>query len=147
MKTKLCICYKCVRDLCPAPVCSLVGGTISVRPHGPRLVDSVGFLVVSLPAPPGSFVSLALPQVFLGSARGLPVGLCICHRLLLGEASQETVMLGSCLQAEQSIINSVRAWLSHMGWVSSWGSHWLADSSVCDSSLFPKHLVGKTTFG
>ena len=34
-------------------------------------------------------------------------------------------MLGSCLQAEQSI-NSVRGWLSPMEWISSFTSHWLA---------------------
>ena len=28
-------------------------------------------------------------------------------------------MLGSCLQAQQSIINSVRGWVSHLEWVSS----------------------------
>ena len=50
-------------------------------------------------------------------------------------------MLGSCLQAQQSIINSVRGWFSPLGWVSSWASH---------SWLFPRsllHLVDKTAFG
>ena len=40
MKTKLNICYKCVGSLGSAPECFLVGGSVSVSPHGPRLVDS-----------------------------------------------------------------------------------------------------------
>lgn len=35
-------------------------------------------------------------------------------------------MLGSCLQAEHSIIDSGRNWTLPIGWVSIWGSHWLA---------------------
>ena len=45
-------------------------------------------------------------------------------------------MLGSCLQAKQTIINSVRGWLPTMGWVSSWASHWLATPSIFSLSLF-----------
>ena len=41
--------------------------------------------------------------------------------MLLGEASQETGMLGSYPKAKQNIINTVRVWLSPMGWVSSEG--------------------------
>jgi hypothetical protein len=48
MKTKLHICYICVGNLGPPHACSLVVDSVSVSPHGPRLVDSVGFLVVSL---------------------------------------------------------------------------------------------------
>jgi hypothetical protein len=44
-------------------------------------------------------------------------------------------MLCSCLQAEQSIINSVRGWLSPTEWVSSWASHWLTIPSVSSLSL------------
>ena len=36
------------------------------------------------------------------------MGLCICFHPLLDEASQETVMLGSCMQAQQSIADSVK---------------------------------------
>lgn len=43
----------------------------------------------------------------------LAMDLCICFYLLLDETSQETVMLGSCLQVYQSTVNSVRCWLSH----------------------------------
>jgi len=28
----------------PVPACSLVGASVSVSPHGPRLVDSLGLL-------------------------------------------------------------------------------------------------------
>jgi hypothetical protein len=48
MKTKLNTCYKCVGGLDPAPECSLAGDSVSVSSHGPRVVDSVGFLVVPL---------------------------------------------------------------------------------------------------
>ena len=37
-------------------------------------------------------------------------------------------MLSSCQQAQKSIINSVRGWLSHIGWVQSWGSYWFPQS-------------------
>jgi hypothetical protein len=47
MKTKLHICYKCVGGLDPGPASSLVGGSVSVSPQGPRLVDSVYFLSLS----------------------------------------------------------------------------------------------------
>jgi hypothetical protein len=57
------------------------------------------------------------------------VGLCISFYLLKDEAFRETVMLGSGLQAEQSIINSVRDWLYHqmglkavIGWQVLWMS-------------------------
>lgn len=62
---------------------------------------------------------------------------------LLDEASQETAVLGSCLQAQPSVINSVKGWLSPMGWGSDWGSHWLAVPSV--SVFTPARLqVGQT---
>lgn len=46
MKTKLHISCICVGDLCPVHACSLFG-SVSVSPHGPRLVDSAGLLVLS----------------------------------------------------------------------------------------------------
>ena len=58
MNTKMHICYICVGGLGLSHVCSLVGDSISVRPYGPRLVDSVGFLIVPLtPLAPSSFLS------------------------------------------------------------------------------------------
>lgn len=39
------------KGLSLAPACTLVGGSVSVNPCMPRLVASVGFLVVSLTSP------------------------------------------------------------------------------------------------
>jgi hypothetical protein len=85
MKTKLHICYKCVGGPSPVPAYSLVGGSVSVNLHGPRLVDSVGLLVESLSPPAPSIMSSTLPT----APQALPVGVCICFHLLLDEASQE----------------------------------------------------------
>lgn len=67
--------------------------------HGLRLVDSVGFIVVSLtPLAP----SILSPHHFTRNPKlrlMFDCGLCICFHQLLDEASQETVMLGSYLQA------------------------------------------------
>jgi hypothetical protein len=48
MKIKLHISYICVGSIGPSHACSLIGGSVSVSPHGPRLVGSVDFLEVSL---------------------------------------------------------------------------------------------------
>ena len=47
MKTKLHIYYICVEGLGLSHACSLVHGSVSVSPYGSRLVEAVGFLVVS----------------------------------------------------------------------------------------------------
>jgi hypothetical protein len=112
-----------------------------MSPHKARLVDSVGLM--SLTPLAQSILSPILPQDFPGTTWCVAVGLCICFHKQLDEASQETVMLGSCLQAQQSIICSVRDWLSYMGCMSSWVSHWLAIPSI----FIPAHLVGRTNFG
>jgi hypothetical protein len=39
-------------------------------------------------------------------------------------------MLGSCLQAQQSIIKGLRGLLSYIRWISSQESHWLARNSL-----------------
>jgi hypothetical protein len=44
-------------------------------------------------------------------------------------------MLGTCLQAEQSIINNVRDWYLPMGCVLSLAGYWLAFPSVFAPSL------------
>ena len=69
MKTKLHICYKwgCV-GLGPASVCYLVGGSVSVGPHGSRLVDSVSLLVVSLTLLGCSLLFPTCPQDSLSSS-------------------------------------------------------------------------------
>jgi hypothetical protein len=62
MRTKLYICYISIGSLGPYHVCSLIGGSVSGNPFGPKLIDFVGFLMVSL-------TSLALlPQDPLSSA-------------------------------------------------------------------------------
>jgi hypothetical protein len=55
MKTKLHTYYKCLGGLGPAHEFSSVGGLVFVSLHGTILVDSVGFLLVSL-------ILLTLPQ-------------------------------------------------------------------------------------
>ena len=130
--SKLNMCYICVGDIVPVYPCPSVDGSVSVNPHDPMLVSPVGFLVIFLTSPAPSVLSLSLPQDSLHSGVGV---LYICFHQLLDEASQMTVMLGSCMQAYQSINNSVRGWLSAMEWVSSWVSHWLAIPSVSVPSL------------
>lgn len=70
MKTKWHI-YKCVGGLDPAPARFLVGGSVFVSYYGPRLVDSVCLLLVSLdpfgslnPYAPLSQRFLQLPLMF-----------------------------------------------------------------------------------
>jgi len=62
MKTKLHICYVCVRGLGPAHAYSLVGGSVSESSHGPRLVGSVGLPVVSMTPPTPSILLQVLLQ-------------------------------------------------------------------------------------
>ena len=75
MKTKLHICYKCVGGLGSGHVQSLFGGPVSVSLHGPRLVYSVGLLVMSLTPLASSFLPLTLPQDLLVS-RSLYESMC-----------------------------------------------------------------------
>jgi hypothetical protein len=76
------------------------------------------------------------------------VGFNISFYLLLDKIYQEIAMLGSCLQALQSIINSV--WgllaLSHeMGLEV--GQSLVGHSLNLCSIFIPVHLVGRTNFG
>jgi hypothetical protein len=48
MKTKLHNCNICAEGLYQSHACSLVGSSVSVSPYGPKLVDSLCFLMVSL---------------------------------------------------------------------------------------------------
>ena len=105
MKNKLHSCYISVGDLGPVSEYSLVGGSVSEGPHWPRLVDSVGPLVASLTFPARSILPHKIVIVYPLPTR-LPE-LCLLFgcgfqslfHQLLGKVSQETVMLGSCLQA------------------------------------------------
>ena len=76
----------------------------SVRSHGPRLVDSVSLFVVFFAC--SVFIWLVKFRIILFHKTpdlclmfGLQVGLCIYLHPLLDEASQETVILCSYLQA------------------------------------------------
>jgi hypothetical protein len=67
MKIKLHFFYICTGDLGPAHACSLVDGSVSGRPKGSRLVDSVGLSVDFLSSSSSSFFSLTLPKDFWNS--------------------------------------------------------------------------------
>lgn len=89
----------------------------SVSPSGPRLIESVGFLVVSL----------WLLPFFLPGFHKL--------HLMFDSGSQhlfpsvplwslpDALMLGSCLHVWQNIIDSVGGGLPLMAWVSGWTRH------------------------
>lgn len=78
------------------------------------------------------------------------MGIWICLSQLLGRASQRAAIPGACLQAQHSIINTMRYWCLPMGWVSKWAGHWLAFPLVFASSVFlqfwVKSLVGGLVF-
>ena len=62
MKTKLLTCYICARDL-GAPIAScLLGDSVSGKPQGSRLVDSVGLSVESLTSSGPSVLPPTLPK-------------------------------------------------------------------------------------
>ena len=73
MKTKL---HTCVEGLPPSHACSLVGSLVSVGPYGPRLVDYVGFLVMSLTSLALSILlshcSIEFPKLCHGSLHLFP---------------------------------------------------------------------------
>jgi hypothetical protein len=90
MRTKLHNCYICPECLGQTCACSLVGGSVSGSPYGSRLVNSVGFLLVSS----GSFNHFSphpLPPDSPSSIQCLALGLCICFHQLLDEASLMTL--------------------------------------------------------
>ena len=67
---------------------------------------TLGLLVVTLTPQAHSILSTTLLQDFRSATWCVAVGLCICFLQLLDDTSQETVMLGFCLKAQQNIINS-----------------------------------------
>lgn len=92
-----CLLHIC-RGLLPAPVCSLIGGSVSESSQGYLTVGFLwGFLPIQglqFPPPPPSLL-----YMFPTSIQCLTVGICICFSQLLGRAFPRTVMLGSCQQA------------------------------------------------
>ena len=67
MTTQLHSHYIFVEGLRLSHECSLVGTPVSMSPHGPRLVNSVSFLVVSLTSLAPSILPTPLPRDFLSS--------------------------------------------------------------------------------
>ena len=65
-----------------------------------------------------------------------------------GRASQETAISGSCQQALLGICNSVWVWCLYIGWISRWGSLWMASAlhlvSVSPPMGILFHLVRRT---
>lgn len=105
-----------------SPCMLLVGGSVSVTPHEPRLDGSCS--VLDSQTFPNS--SSRLPELSLMFA-------CIhCHQLL-DEASEDNCAL--FLSASKDIINNVQGWLSLMGWVSYWTTQWMAIPLIPVSSL------------
>jgi hypothetical protein len=136
MKTKLLICYICAGGIGEAWTCSLVGDSVSWSLQVSRLFDSLVFLWSSYP----HRVLQSLTKFFcktVSSIYSLGTSLIISFYWLLDGASQRTVMLGSCLQAQRSIIHSVGDPF-HLG--QSLVSQFLL---LCHTHL----LVGRTHFG
>ena len=128
--------------------CSLVGGSVSVSSRGPRLVDYVGLLLVSLnlwllQSLPPFFHKIphAMPDVWLWVSAS--VSICCWMRL-----ATRQVMLTSCLQALQSIIDSVRDSLALSSEVGLELGQSLIGYSLNLCSIFTLvPLVGMTKFG
>ena len=76
---------------------SLVGGSVSVSSHETTLVDSVGFLVMSLNPLTPTILPPLLLQVSPSSPKLLAVSFCICFHHLLGEVILMTTELGTKL--------------------------------------------------
>jgi hypothetical protein len=132
-------------SLKPACACSLVSFSVSGSSKGSRLVETI-VLPVEFLSPSGSSIfPSTLPQGSLTSAQCLSVGVWICLSQLLDRASQRAPILGSYLQAQYSIINSVRDWCLPMGRVSKWANHWSAIPLV--SIFVPAFLLDRTNLG
>lgn len=114
--------YICVRGLGPS-LCMPFGWWLCLWEF-PGILVNWHCLPMGLPSPWGPLIlPLTLPQGSSTSVQCLSVDICICLSHLLGRASQRAVMLGSCLQAQHSIINSVRDWCLLMGWASQLVGH------------------------
>jgi hypothetical protein len=73
-------------------VCFLVGSSVSVNPHGSRLVDFISTYGSLTPLAP-SVLASTLSQDYPRSTQFLAVGLCIYLHQLLDETSQRPVVL------------------------------------------------------
>lgn len=125
---------------------------LSIKAQGSRFFTLLIFLWSSYPLQCLQFFPPTLLWESQTSVQCLAVGVCICFGQLLGGASLRIVMLGSCLQALQSIINNVRNWCLPMGKVSSWSSYWLTIPSVSAPSshlyfFWIGHILGQKFYG
>jgi hypothetical protein len=98
MQIQLHKCYICVEGLGTSQLCSLIGTSVSMNPHQPRLVDYVGVSYVFDPC--GSLTSL-FPLTHKITQLHIIFGCGSSHQLqqLLGKAILPTFMLVTSLQA------------------------------------------------
>lgn len=124
-----------IREFSKGPLaCSLVGSSVTMSLYRPRVIDSVGFLVVSLtPLAPS-----VIPPFQSNPQDLLQFGGGSLHQFL--SVSLMTFILGFRLQVQQNIINSIRGVLSLMAWVSSCAKHWLVIPSISPPFL-PLHIL------
>jgi hypothetical protein len=84
----------CTEDLSQSQACSLVGSWVSVNAYGPRLVDSIGFLVV----PSTPLASKTLPPLLLQDSPKLCLMFgCGSLHLFISVSGWSFSMLSSCL--------------------------------------------------
>ena len=143
MKTQLCIHYKCVEGLGSAPACSLVGGSVSVSPHGPRF-----WLCGSLCDVLEPFISFNLiphshraPQALLNVWLWVSAFVSICCGLK--PLRRQLCWAPVCKHSKVSLIvsNSLILDVTQVGPVISWLFHQLF------LSLYYVYLVGRKHLG
>lgn len=128
-----CLLHIC-RGLLPAPVCSLIGGSVSESSQGYLTVGFLwGFLPIQglqFPPPPQAFYICSRPpsNVWLWASVSVSVSCWV-------EPFRGQLCWAPVSKHNKSIINNVRDWYLSMGWVSSWTGFWFAFPSVSAPSL------------
>jgi hypothetical protein len=122
----------------PICICSLVHSLVSWSFQGSGLVDTVG-LPIGLPSSSAPSVLILWwgPQPQSNYWLYLQLSQSAADR-----ASQRPIMLGSCLQAQHGISNSVRVWCMAMRWILSWAGHCVAFPSVSPAYLLDRNNSG-----
>jgi hypothetical protein len=123
------------------PAGSLVGFCVWKPPQA-QFVDSVGLLRVSLTPLTHSILSPTLSQESLSSTWCLVVALCITFPQLMNEVSQETVILGFCLQNSRVLLI-----VSEVGIGLKLGQSLLGHALTLYTIFIPAHPVDRTNFG
>lgn len=140
MKTQLYHCYICAEGLGLSHKFSLIYSSVSMSS---RLVDSVYFLVASL----NLWVLQSFSPLFHRIPRA-PLPVCLWFSASVSISCWlkplMALTLGSCLQVQQTIINSNSSGLPLKAQVSRQASYWLAFPLNSASSFTPVHLVGRT---